>query len=402
MVQLGTVTPKERAAAFQSMQGLLNASGAKTVAPQQANKESLSPAAALLASQRTVVGDQIELSPEAMNHHKNQPEGQFGDPIFPTRDVNESWQNMPAMALADILQGERPIVIATVLNQVSVERATAIAQALPMQIAAATLAALPHLYLADPAILRDIQSEVERKIGQYQAPKQANEEGILKLQAIVASMPINQQEQWTRTIAEVNPVLATKLGWKTDARSPLTPIAITDIANKLSDRTNVGVSLTTSNQPQSSNKEDIFDESMILPFPLQSSASITNVEGGKSSETSSEQTVAIKPNEASNRKHATEDLLQFSDKDFIAVLHACQPQTVLLALSGATKAFVARVERLMPAKDVKRLRERLNRLGPIQLRDVDAAQSQITKTAMMMLADGQVGATASVSFTAAA
>ncbi len=401
MVQLGTVTPQERAAAFQSMQGLLNGTVAKSAFPQQQIKEPLSPAAALLASQKTAVGDHIDLSPEAMNQHKNQPESQFDNPIFSTQDANGSWQNMPAMALADILQGERPIVIATVINQVSVERATAIAQALPMKVAAATLAALPHLYLTDPAILRDIQSEVERKIGQYQAPKQANEEGISKLKAIVASMPMNQQEHWTRTIAQVNPVLATKLGWKTDSSALLIPFAVTDIASNLSDRTSVGVSLTTSNQPPSSSKVDIFDESMILPFPPHASASTKKGEV-KSSEIKSEQTVAPNAIEVRNQKQEIENLLQFSDKDFVAVLHACQPQTVLLALSGTTKSFVARVERLMPSKDVKRLRERLNSLGPIQLLEVDAAQSRITETAMKMLADGQVGATASVSFTAAA
>ncbi len=408
MVQLGTVTPQERAAAFQSMQGLLNGAVAKSAAPQQQIKEPLSPAAALLASQKSAVGDHIDLSPEAINQHKNQPVSQNGDPVFSTRDANGSWQNMPALALAEILQGERPIVIATVINQVSVERATAIAQALPMQVAAATLAALPHLYLTDPAVLRDIQSEVERKIGQYQAPKQANEEGIMKLQAIVASMPMNQQEHWTRTIAQVNPVLATKLGWKTDARALLSPTAAADIASKLPVKTYYGVSPTASNQshssiesPSSSN-EDIFDDSVILPFPLPTSAKSKSGEKEKSSETTSEQTVAPKSIEVRNRKQEIEYLMQFSDRDFVAVLHACQPQTVLLALSGATKAFVARVERLMPSKDVKRLRERLNSLGPIQLLEVDAAQSRITETAMKMLADGQVGATASVSFTAAA
>ena len=97
-----------------------------------------------------------------------------------------------------------------------------------------------------------------------------------------------------------------------------------------------------------------------------------------------------------------EDLIHFSDKDFVAILHACEPHTVLMALSGASMAFASKVERLMPSKDVKRLRMRLTNLGPIQLRDVDAAQRRVAETAMKMLARGLVDATGSVSFVAAA
>ena len=151
--------------------------------------------------------------------------------------------------------------------------------------------------------------------------------------------------------------------------------------------------------------DDIFDESMILPFVQQASASASAPVSVKLPE-SSEQPIAPKsspPNrETLAGKQAVEDLLQFSDRDFVAVLHACQPQIVLLALSGASKAFTARVERLVPAKDVKRLRDRLHSLGPLQLRDIDEAQTRIVETAMKMVASGAIGATASVTFTAAA
>ncbi|HUP77822.1 MAG TPA: hypothetical protein VM260_04605, partial [Pirellula sp.] len=217
MVRLGIVTPQEREAAFRSMQGLLSASGIRT--ERQASKESLSPAAALLASHQSALNDQIELSTEA--RHQEPQEQIWQTEVSNSSLSAASWQHMPAQAMADALQGERPIVIATVINQVSVERATAIAQALPMQVAAATLAALPHLHLTDPAILKDIQLELERKIGQYQAPKKTNAEGLSKLQAIVASMPVSQQNGWTYAIAKSNPVLAAKLGWNADMGSPL-------------------------------------------------------------------------------------------------------------------------------------------------------------------------------------
>ena len=377
MVHLGTVTPQERAAAFQAMEGLLSAANVR--AERAPTKESLSPAASLLASQQSVLNDQIELSTEARHQDRHDQDRhdqdwQLGVPNVTQDAKSGSWQLMPAEALADILQGERPIVIATVINQVSVVRATAIAQALPMPVAAATLAALPHLHLTDAAILRDIQLELERKIGQYQAPKKTNAEGLSKLTAIVASMPESQQDSWTKAIAQSNPVLAAKLGWGPDT---------------------VDTAYRVERSKQASN-EDIFDDSILLPFQPPAVAST------EASATELKQSVAIKHSEAGFGKTAMDDLLQLSDRDFVAVLHASQPQTVLMALSGATKAIVARVERLMPPKDVKRLRKRLTSLGPIQLRDVDAAQTLIAQTATKMLASGLVEPTASVSFLAAA
>ncbi len=424
MVQMGTITPKEREAAFQSMQGLLKAANIRTSSDRPASREPMSPAAALLASQRVAHGDQVEFSPEAIYPDPHKTEDYYANSISSSTRNDGQWHHLPAEALAEILQGERPIVIATVINQVSVERATAISQALPLHVAAATLAALPHLHLTDEAVLQDIQSELERKIGQYQAPKRANAEGLAKLQAIVANMPASQKSNWTNAIAQSNPVLATKLGWDIpsfipsyNAANPLntnpTPTATglpsslpsSNFGSSEATRFPMSTQLPSHSHPiadsnrvddRQSAEEDIFDESMIIPFVSKSTSS-TKVDG-----VDKQHYVAPKSENESLHRNTLEDMLHFSDRDFVAVLHACQPHTVLLLLSVAAKPFLARVERLMPAKDVKRLRERLKNLGPIQLRDIDAAQAKVAETALKMLASGAIAATASVSFTAAA
>ena len=410
MVQMGTVTPQERAAAFQSMQGLLSAAGLRSSSKSSVAKDSLSPAAALLASQNASLNDQVELSREAI-HQQNLDQEQ--DQKNPFEEAG-SWRHMPAEALADILQGERPIVIATVFNQVSVERATAISQALPMQVAAATLAALPNLHLADSEFLRDIQLELERKIGLYQSPKKANAEGINKLQAIVASLPAGQQDTWTRAISQSNPVLGAKLGWNLVGDST-TGATHTEPANTISPTPGATDNVFVDSHARAKslsvstvlNEDDIFDPSMVLPFRPNAALPPSIKQRTAPEPVATLAPAASLDREASRKtdadaKPALEELLEFSDRDFVAVLHACEPQSILLALSGASKAFIKRVERLIPPKDVKRLRARLNTLGPIQLRDVDAAQKQIAETALRMLESGQIGATASVSFTAAA
>lgn len=411
MVNLGTVSPQERAAAFEAMQGLLAAAGIRVPTSNREESDAdLSPAAALLA-QSSAGKDRIEWSSAAAASASSTPQQASATGAGPDThwqlpanhathgplDNQSILSRMPADTLADILQGERPIVIATVINQVSLETATSIVQSLPIAVAGATLAALPHLHLTDPAILKDIQLELERKIGQYEPPRQATAEGLAKLQAILASMPATQHDIWTNAVAQSNPILATKLGWR---QPPTTSSPASDSPKELSFQVAAnrepnpksGAS-SRSNTPATSpadDPNDIFEPQRILP--------IGNASKGP------------QPSPLPTRDESSDQLPAFSlnnlrnlnDRDFVTVLHACQPQTVLLALCGASPDFVARVERLVPPKDVKRLRTRLASHKNINLREVDAAQNQIAEMAMQLLANGKIGALENVSFTAAA
>jgi flagellar motor switch protein FliG len=408
MVNLGTIDPQERAAAFGSMQGLLGDVGPKK--PVAVNHSASgaaspgSPAAELLLNRREDQFDAVDLSQDALQ--------KLGEPnnTVPTHGIllAGSWHHIPVDVLAEILQGERPIVIATVLNQVSIDRATAIVQLLPIQVAGATLAAVPQLHLTDPAILKDIELELEKKISHHQPQQQMSNEGLSRLQAILAGMPESQKNIWTNAVSQSNPVLAKKLGW---GKPVLTD---SSLAIPLGARTGVR---------DESVADDIFEDSYVVPFPLSSSKSREerpkgsvsameeNDKGGlsASSLTDKKQTAAPKLDGVSKFAGAPEvrvsplqSLEELSDRDFVTVLHACQPQLVLLALSGATREFVLRVERLLPGKDVQRLRERLTKLGPIQLREVDAAQSIIAETAAKLRSIGKIKALDNVAFTAAA
>ncbi len=57
---------------------------------------------------------------------------------------------------------------------------------------------------------------------------------------------------------------------------------------------------------------------------------------------------------------------------------------------------------MLPQRDAKRLDEKLNRLGPIQLRDIEKAQQHLSQIATEMLADGRIGSLSNMTITAAA
>lgn len=399
LVNLGSISPQERAKAFESMQGLLGDTVSRPTPSHrtpEASVDARSPAAELLASQASAVSDQLEWSPAALQSH-SQPISTSNNEPHPNDMIGHcgSWSTIPVETLAEILKTERPIVIATVLNQVAVDRATAIVQLLPIQVAGATLAAIPHLHLTDPAILRDIEQELERKIGQHFPPQQATSQGLLKLQAILDGIPKSQKSIWENAVSQSNPVLASKLGWSN------TPTAKGD--SNLEPTEHRSKSLEPELVHQSSD-EDVFDDSIVLPFPNEA----VHSQSGSSAATIAATNAASNDSAMRNltisqpRVYSMDSLSRLSDRDFVTVLHACSPQVILLALSGAKRDFVLRVERLMPPKDVQRLRAKLIGLGPIHLRDVDAAQTQIAETATNLQSIGKIGSLETVSFTAAA
>ena len=413
MVNLGSVTPLERSQAFQSMQGLLGSSASSSNSSNRSDNES--PASALLASHSLGVPDRVEWSEEGRQNSAAVPgsssHAAAGMPPggFPSPEMlaslnsgrNHTWQHIPIETFADILHNERPIVIATVINHLSVDRATSVVQLLPIEVAGATLAALPHLHMTDPAILKDIEQEIERKIGHHQPQLQASSEGLSRLQAILACMPESQKSIWLNAVAQSNPLLGSRLGWAPSQFSSQVPATSPVAANPPQEPSEAP-------SAKSSSYDDVFEDPILLPI------------GGKSKTTAKNDANAIPSRESKEPRNdagahrlstsstktsegpSLDALATLSDRDFVTVLHACDPQMVLLAISGASKRLVSRVERLIPSKDIKRLRSRLANLGPIQLRDIDNAQRTILETAESLFLKGKIKALELTNFTAAA
>jgi flagellar motor switch protein FliG len=84
------------------------------------------------------------------------------------------------------------------------------------------------------------------------------------------------------------------------------------------------------------------------------------------------------------RSIAFDELLKFGDAALLAVYRAAEPEVARLAFLGATPALVERLLRLMPPKEAKRLRHKLDNPGPICLSDVEEARRRIAALAEQM------------------
>ncbi|HEY4308130.1 MAG TPA: FliG C-terminal domain-containing protein [Pirellulales bacterium] len=86
---------------------------------------------------------------------------------------------------------------------------------------------------------------------------------------------------------------------------------------------------------------------------------------------------------------AFEDLEYLDDDGLAALLDAAQPQTLVLALAGATESFAERIARQLPANQARELNRSINTLGLTWLADIERAQSELARIAERLLHDGQ-------------
>jgi flagellar motor switch protein FliG len=79
-----------------------------------------------------------------------------------------------------------------------------------------------------------------------------------------------------------------------------------------------------------------------------------------------------------------EELVHFGDAALLAVYRASEPEVAQLAFLGAPPALTERLLSLMPPKEAKRLRHKLEHPGPICLSDVAEAGQRIAALAQQL------------------
>ena len=97
-----------------------------------------------------------------------------------------------------------------------------------------------------------------------------------------------------------------------------------------------------------------------------------------------------------------DDLVRLDDAALARVFGAAEPETVLLALSGANRDLIGRIVRHLPSSAGRTLRRQLETLGPTRLRDIELAQQQLAELAGQMCREGLIHVPSRRRFTMAA
>lgn len=431
MVKLGAVTAQERADAMNGLQELFGATVGKQSpvaknspykstssenSSSAANPRSVSPAAALLAMQGE---DQFDWSDQAASHIARAADSDLSA-TYAAQNASHPESETPWLAwapqsLANLLANERPTVIATVLNQLSPERAKLLLDHLPVETAGATLAAIPSLFLVDPSILTDILAEIERKLPK-QPPVQttANIAGIAKLAAIVDQFQGTQRQAWLKAIAHQNADVASQLGWEPSGippnSSPLDAIAkaqaglkgqsvVRAYASPEGDANGALVQSIANQNPPVAPKAEIAGQTepvpVILPIGEFRNSSDSNPALDAASQAKAFHESNVVPRQF-------DDLLKLSDGDLVTLLHSCDRETVLRAVAGSGAQMRIRIERLIPEKDLKKFRTYLKKLPNSYLQASQAAQNNVLEQASQLMKSGRIASMSGFTFLAAA
>ena len=388
MVKLGSVTAEEREEAMNGLQGLLShpaekkRRGADSTSEQPIRSES----------------PKSELPRYEAFQIDHRPSGSFPrDLASDISDIETPWLAWAPAALANFLANERPTVIATVLNQLSPERAKLLLDHLPVETAGATLAAIPSLFLVDPSILTDILGEIERKLPK-QPPIQttANIAGIAKLSAIVDQFQGPQRQAWLKAIAQQNSDIASQLGWNAsdvELEPVKTSAAVPAIGNG-----SVQVDVSHSN-PSMIDSAYADQPPVILPIRTLHDAIASKLAPEESASMAID--LPVDPIQRIVVRNF-DDLLRLTDGDLVTLLHSCDRETVLRAIAGSGSQMSKRIERLIPAKDLKKFRSYIKKLPSSYSRAGQIAQETVLEQASRLMEAGRISSLSGFTFLAAA
>lgn len=85
-----------------------------------------------------------------------------------------------------------------------------------------------------------------------------------------------------------------------------------------------------------------------------------------------------------------EELANWTEKSLRILLRECEPELILLALTGASENLVRRVMEMFPARQAATLKHALKHPGPTRLSDVAGAQEEIVQLALRLQQAGQL------------
>ena len=309
-----------------------------------------------------------------------------------------SWKLLDSRALSHFLRGERATLIAVVINQLSPETGVSLLQQLPATTHREVLQAIANLQDIDDEAMQSIEEHLAERLKDYEQQVKSESKGTRRIATLLAAAPPELQESWSKFVhiafeSSQDSSLETPqtTGLPASASSAATPGSINSARPNqatardgltapasLSAATSMDaahgshVAATVNVQRDGSQSEsftdfNLDDDHYVLPFPQPHDAR------------------PLSNTDRSLIQLEFEQVLSLSTHQLAQVLTATDSQTVLLALAGASHAFMKRFYSMLTKVDGKALARRLSRIGPLNLRDIDEAQRSIAELAAKML-----------------
>lgn len=248
-----------------------------------------------------------------------------------------------ATAMAELLAGEHPQIVAAALARLGEEQSAAVFAALPAELQADALERLAALAPADEDAVQEVESQLQHRLQQRREHQARSAAGAALVQRILARTPDAQRTYLLARMAKPHAAGAVSR-----------PAAGAD---------------SRSGRAASAARGYAFDPVAQQAINLASAVRRAHASGA---------------DDAQIIEDCTAELEQLSDQELVAGLRASGEQTVLRALAASGDAFLARVMNMLPRRQAKQLRRMLRNLGPTRLADLQQAQHELLRLAHEM------------------
>jgi flagellar motor switch protein FliG len=266
-------------------------------------------------------------------------------------------------SLAKLLRSEHPQTTAVVIAHLSPERAAEVISRLPEESQTDVLLRVARLENTPPEVIRDIEEEMRAMLVNERSTAGFSQKGLATVAAILEASPALRRADVCAGLA-VRPET-----WRADRFGHTTESAV----GRGSDGDERSSPLVPSLRPEGGELLDSEADALLA----------RTVAGTKPYDGQPQNTTAGPP-----VTFAT--LESLSESSLAAVIRQADAQTAILALAGASHAFVQRILRGMPHREARQLEQKMQQLGPLRLGDVERAQGTLAHLAAQLIEEGKI------------
>ncbi len=301
--------------------------------------------------QRSVRDDGVELDDSLAEKLKRRPmvpasisdDGDARAETQPFRFLHEA----AVETLASFLRHEHPQTIAVIASHLPAERAAGLLARLGGSLQAEVVRRIAELDDADPEVIREVEAQIEFLLSEQLHTHQRRSAGLAAVRAILEAADFDDRQELLSRIQQHDRELASRLA------PPENPVG----------------SKAERVPPARPSTESRAEDDAPTRMPA---------------------TLPMNPPQAPEVDLDFADLSRFDDQSLAVVFQAADPQVSLLALTGASSDLVERIVSRLPAREGKSLLRRIEQSGPVRLRDLDAAQTQMARLAARLAAQGRI------------
>jgi flagellar motor switch protein FliG len=293
--------------------------------------------------------------------------------------------------LAHMLTGEHPQTIAVVMAHLPAERAAEMADELPANLQADVLRRLAELAHADPESLADIEQELRRSFQESVEATASPVSGMTTVSSILAAAG-KSREGMLRNIRQHDRQLSQRIGGEPATSHQASHLESYD---------------WPSDQPaETYTRHDSRDLTSEIEAHRRLAHSAQQASAWHDESEQEQPPTPASADPTHSRKSTVEwtfaELEGLSDQDLARVLQAAESDLTMVALAGAEPALVARLTNQLPPALARQFTRRIETVGPLKLRDIEAAQAKIAQIAADLAEQGMIAQKAARPFAMAA